>query len=289
MAPVRPPLAHLQRRARARRPRAAAPAVRRSTRRTFRREECELVFDDGRVVNLLVSATPLPRDDGSPGGCIGVMVDITEQKRIERALISQAEHLQLQAALLANAHDAIIVRDTEGADHLLEHGRRADVRLDRRGGAGPQRLRAARPRRRGARARQRGTRRRPRVAGRSDTSPQGRLDRRRRQPAGARRRRTARPASILEINRDISDRMRAEDQRAELMMRLARAAGGERVVVGRGDTGRDRRDPAPEGGACARRVRRQRGRAVERRHGSPDPGFTRVPGSRFRHRLPACR
>ena len=76
-------------------------------------EECDLVFDDGRVVNLLVSATPLPRDDGSPGGCIGVMVDITDQKRIERALISQAEHLQLQAALLANAHDAIIVRDTD--------------------------------------------------------------------------------------------------------------------------------------------------------------------------------
>ena len=41
------------------------------------------------------------------------MVDITDQKRIEAALVSQAEHLQLQAALIENAHDAIIVRDTD--------------------------------------------------------------------------------------------------------------------------------------------------------------------------------
>ena len=41
------------------------------------------------------------------------MVDITEQKRIETALVTQAEDLRLQAALIENAHDAIIVRDAD--------------------------------------------------------------------------------------------------------------------------------------------------------------------------------
>jgi PAS domain-containing protein len=77
-------------------------------------EEYELAFEDGRVVNVLVSATPLLREDTSPGGCVGVLVDITDQKRIEAALVKQAEDLQLQAALLANAHDAIIVRREDG-------------------------------------------------------------------------------------------------------------------------------------------------------------------------------
>jgi PAS domain S-box-containing protein len=183
-------------------------------------EECDLVFDDGRVVNLLVSATPLPRDDGSAGGCIGVLVDITDQKRIERALISQAEHLQLQAALLANAHDAIIVRDTDaritfwntGAERMYGWtegealGRNVyellapdDEDLGRIGEA----LEAARE--------WQGDQRHRRKDGSTVIVDSRQVivetDRA--------------PGVILEINRDISDRVRAEDQRAELMTRLA--------------------------------------------------------------------
>jgi PAS domain S-box-containing protein len=183
-------------------------------------EECDLVFDDGRVVNLLVSATPLQQDDGRPGGCIGVLVDITDHKRIERALISQAEHLQLQAALLSNAHDAIIVRDADaritfwntGAERMYGWteaevlGRNVyDVLAPDREDVG-------------------------RIRDALDTAREWQGDQLHRRKDGSTvivdsRQVVVETESaadvILEINRDISDRMRAEDQRAQLMARLA--------------------------------------------------------------------
>lgn len=46
-------------------------------------EECDLVFDDGRVKRLLVSAAPLFAAAGTPRGSLGVFLDITEQKALE--------------------------------------------------------------------------------------------------------------------------------------------------------------------------------------------------------------
>ena len=183
-------------------------------------EECDLVFDGGRVLNLLVSATPLLAADGSPAGCIGVMVDITAQKHIEAALVQQAEDLRLQATLLENAHDAIIVRDSEarvtfwntGAERV--YGWTAAEAL----GRDVDELLATEPGNAG------------RVGSAPGAAPewQGDLRHRRKDgsivvvdsrhvlvesdgPAGA----------VLEINRDISDRTRAEEQRADVMARLA--------------------------------------------------------------------
>ncbi len=183
-------------------------------------EECELVFDDGRVVNLLVSASPLPRDDGSPGGCIGVMVDITEQKRIERALISQAEHLQLQAALLANAHDAIIVRDTDARITFWNTGAERMYGWTDAEALGRNVYELLAPD---------GEEVAPVNEGLDAAREwQGDLTHRRKDGStvvvDSRRvlvQTDRAPGVILEINRDISDRTRAEDQRAELMMRLA--------------------------------------------------------------------
>ena len=182
--------------------------------------ECELTFDNGRVVNVLVSAAPLLHHDRSPGGCIGVMVDISDQKRIEAALVEQAERLQLQAALLENAYDAIIVRDTQG---WITFWNRGAARLygwaeDEALGRNVHELlssdAATLDRVRGVLA----------AAGewqgelqqrRKDGSPVVVDSRHATLDAGGA------PDSILEINRDVSDRKKAEEQRAEMLARLA--------------------------------------------------------------------
>jgi PAS domain S-box-containing protein len=182
--------------------------------------ECELTFDDGRVVNVLVSAAPLLRHDRSPGGCIGVMVDISDQKRIEAALVEQAERLQLQAALLENAHDAIIVRDTQG---WISFWNRGAARLygwseDEALGKNVHELlwsdAAVLDRVRAVLA----------AAG----EWQGELQQRRKDGSRvvvdslhATLDASGAPDSILEINRDVSDRKQAEEQRAEMLARLA--------------------------------------------------------------------
>jgi PAS domain S-box-containing protein len=183
-------------------------------------EECDLVFDDGRVLNLLVSATPLVREDGSPGGCIAVMVDITGQKRIEAALVTQAEDLQLQAALIENAHDAIIVRDQEGrmrfwntgAERLYGWtaaealGRDVHVLLSTSEAALADVKTALR-----TEGEWQGDLTHRRKDGTTVVVDSRHVVMERENPLGA----------ILEINRDVSDRKRAEDQRAEEMARLA--------------------------------------------------------------------
>ena len=182
-------------------------------------EECDLVFDDGRVLNLLVSAAPLLDENGSPSGCVGVMIDITGQKRIETALVTQAEDLRLQAALIENAHDAIVVRDADsritfwntGAERLYGWtqvevlGRNVHELL----GTGPERLVEIE------------------TALRSAHEWQGDLSHRRKDGStvvvDSRHVLVEQddPPGVLEISRDITDRKRAEDQRAEVMTRLA--------------------------------------------------------------------
>jgi PAS domain S-box-containing protein len=85
-------------------------------------EECDIVFDDGRVINLLVSATPLRGEDGAPAGAVAVMVDISQQKGTEQTLKAQADRLHLQGVLIERAHDAIVVRNDFGRILLWNTG-----------------------------------------------------------------------------------------------------------------------------------------------------------------------
>ncbi len=72
------------------------------------REETEIV--DGEEVYLLTSKAPLPDDRGRTIGIIGTTRDITEQKRLERALLY---HKLLLESLLNTVPDHIYFKDRE--------------------------------------------------------------------------------------------------------------------------------------------------------------------------------
>jgi len=77
----------------------------------------EAVFrrSDGAVRNVLISGAPLLDHDGQFAGTIGIVLDITEQKRKEQELI---ENHRMLENILAVSADAIIVTDLSGT--LLE-------------------------------------------------------------------------------------------------------------------------------------------------------------------------
>jgi len=64
-----------------------------------RDEECDLVWSDGRLVHLLISANPLRDDAGELKGCVGVHIDITERRRNEQVSRFLAEVSASLAAL----------------------------------------------------------------------------------------------------------------------------------------------------------------------------------------------
>src|SRR5690606_4340525 len=51
---------------------------------TVHGEEIDIVFNDGRTMTLHESVSPLFDDSGGVRGCVGVFVDITDRKQIER-------------------------------------------------------------------------------------------------------------------------------------------------------------------------------------------------------------
>jgi PAS domain S-box-containing protein len=77
----------------------------------------EAVFrrSDGAVRNVLISGAPLLDRDGQFAGTVGIVLDITEQKRKEQELI---ENHRMLENILAVSADAIIVTDLSGT--LLE-------------------------------------------------------------------------------------------------------------------------------------------------------------------------
>ncbi len=65
----------------------------------IRDEECDVVFNDGRLVHLLISANPLRDDADELKGCVGVLIDITERRRNEQVSRFLAEASANLAAL----------------------------------------------------------------------------------------------------------------------------------------------------------------------------------------------
>jgi signal transduction histidine kinase/DNA-binding response OmpR family regulator len=67
-------------------PSESLPMQRAARGEPVREEEVDLVFDDGTVLNAIVSASPLFDAGGNPRGAVAAMTDITARKRIEAAL-----------------------------------------------------------------------------------------------------------------------------------------------------------------------------------------------------------
>jgi PAS domain S-box-containing protein len=70
--------------------------------------EFDLVFDDGTVLNLLGSGTPLLDERGNPRGAVHTLVDITERKRVEDTL---RQNEALFSALVEQAPNGVYVVD----------------------------------------------------------------------------------------------------------------------------------------------------------------------------------
>lgn len=67
--------------------------------------EFSLVFDDGSTREVLAYATPLLDDEGKPRGAINVLVDLSERKQAEAAVLSAIE--QEQRRIGHDLHDGL--------------------------------------------------------------------------------------------------------------------------------------------------------------------------------------
>ncbi len=75
---------------------------------------------DGSEFPVEVSLSPLPGDHGSL--VIAIVRDVTERTRVERERREQAERLRVQAELINAAHDAVLVRDPSSRITAWNHG-----------------------------------------------------------------------------------------------------------------------------------------------------------------------
>ena len=73
--------------------------------------ESSVVASDGKPHNVVFYKSTFPNADGTLGGLVGSILDITEQKRAEHLLIESEKRFR---ALFENAADAIFVHDITG-------------------------------------------------------------------------------------------------------------------------------------------------------------------------------
>lgn len=85
------------------------------TGRTFGSVELEIRRPDGDPIHLLASASPLFREDGSVRGAVGAFSDVTSRKQLENLLRERAELLEL-------ANEAIMVRSADGVIQFWNAG-----------------------------------------------------------------------------------------------------------------------------------------------------------------------
>lgn len=79
-----------------------------ATKETVRSTELQLRFSDGSTKHVIASASPLFEDTGEVRGAVGAFFDVTDQKRMEEMLRDRADLLEL-------ASEAIIVRGLDGS------------------------------------------------------------------------------------------------------------------------------------------------------------------------------
>ena len=77
--------------------------------------EIRLVSADGKVKHVLASASPLRDQSGKSRGSVGAFFDVTERKHLEDELRQRAELLEL-------ASEAVIVRDMDGTVRFWSSG-----------------------------------------------------------------------------------------------------------------------------------------------------------------------
>jgi len=94
------------------------PAQRAARGEPVKEFEFDLVFDDGTVLNLLGSGTPLLDEQGKPRGAVHTLVDITERKRHEVKLAKLTQQADAQRRLfdatLSSIKDLAYTFDLEG-------------------------------------------------------------------------------------------------------------------------------------------------------------------------------
>jgi PAS domain S-box-containing protein len=79
--------------------------------KTYTRVELCRHHKDGKEINIIFSAAPLPDTNGEISGLVAVIADISEQKR-------QAEQVRLLQSVVVNTNDAVIITEAEPIDAL---------------------------------------------------------------------------------------------------------------------------------------------------------------------------
>jgi len=82
-----------------------------STGQSIYGEEWEILRTDGSRISILMSASPLRDVNGDINGAVGTFLDITEIKKVERAL---RESEEIYRELVKNARGLIFNQDTDG-------------------------------------------------------------------------------------------------------------------------------------------------------------------------------
>jgi PAS domain S-box-containing protein len=88
----------------------------------FSNYETVRVRKDGSRVEVSISTAPIFDAEGNAEGVLALIADITERKRAEAALAHQAATLREQASIIEQAYDAIILRDPSKAITLWNRG-----------------------------------------------------------------------------------------------------------------------------------------------------------------------